>query len=148
MYHLLDERVKRPILVGDRRGVEIIQDALYQSAIPVQLRRDRGVGANSEQALIELRSKGSDELALPGRQRRLAAHHSLSEDRQVLGSLGLEREQMQDLGDRNPGSAHLTEHGRVRLNCLVLLDSVEVHRLHVIGFLLGAHSMITALAAQ
>ena len=129
--HLLDKGVKRPVLVGDRRAVEIIQDTLYQSAIPVQLRRDRGVGANSEQALIELRSKGRDELALPGRQGRRAAHHSLREQRQELGSLGLEREQMQDLGNRDARSPHLPEHRRVRLGSVVVLYASKVHRLHI-----------------
>ena len=41
--HFSDEGVKRPILVGDRRVVEIVQNTLHQSAIPKQLRRDRGV---------------------------------------------------------------------------------------------------------
>ena len=114
--HFLDEGIKRPVLVGNRRAVEIIQDTLYQCAISVQLRRDRGVGANSEKALIELRCERRDELALPGRERRRAAHHTLREQRQVLGSLGLKGKEMHDLRDRDPRPPHLTEHRRVRLS--------------------------------
>jgi hypothetical protein len=96
----------------------------------VQLRRDRGVGANSKEALIELRCKRRDELALPGRQRRWAAHHPLREQRQELGSLGLEGEEMHDLGDGDPRPPHLPEHRRVGLRRIVGLDAGEVHRLH------------------
>ena len=67
--HFSDERVKRPILFRDRGVVEIVHDTLHQSAISVKLRRDRGVGANSEEALVELRCESGDDLALPGRQR-------------------------------------------------------------------------------
>jgi hypothetical protein len=42
-YHFSDEGVKRPVLFRDRRVVEIVHDTLHQSAIPVKLRRDRGV---------------------------------------------------------------------------------------------------------
>ena len=119
--HFSDEGVKRPVLIGDRRVVEIVHDTLHQSAIPVKLRRDRGVGANSEEALVELRSERRDELALPGRQRRWAAHHRLSEQRQVLGSRGLEREQMEDLRNRDARPPHLPEHRRMRLSRIVLL---------------------------
>ncbi len=65
--HFSDEGVKRPVLFRDRRVVEIVHDALHQSAISVKLRRDRGVGANSKKALVELRCERRDELALPGR---------------------------------------------------------------------------------
>jgi hypothetical protein len=41
--HFSDEGVKRSILVGDRRVVEIVQNTPHQSAIPMQFRRDRGV---------------------------------------------------------------------------------------------------------
>ncbi len=77
--HFSDEGVKRPVLIRDRRVVEIGHDTLHQSAISVKLRRDRGVGANSEKALVELRRERRDELALPGRKRRWAAHHPLRE---------------------------------------------------------------------
>ena len=121
--HFSDEGVKCPVLIGDRRVVEIVHDTLHQSAIPVQLRRDRGVGANSEKALVELRRKRRDELALPGRKRRWAAHHPLGEQRQVLVSLGLEREQMEDLRNRDARSPHLPEHRRIRLSRIVILHN-------------------------
>jgi hypothetical protein len=90
--HFSDESVERPILCRDRRAVEIIQYALDEIPIPVQLRRDRGVGANSEETLVELRGKSGDQLTLPGWQWGWAAHHSLREKRQILRLLGFERE--------------------------------------------------------
>jgi hypothetical protein len=123
MHHLPDEGVQRPILFRDRRGVEIIQDALDESAISMQLRRDRGVGANSEEALIELRCKRGDELALPWRQRRRAPHHSLREQIEVPGALGLEGEEMHDLRDRNPRCTHVPERRRVWLGGVEVLDA-------------------------
>ena len=41
--HLLDEAVESAVLVRDRRRLDIVQNALDDIAIPVQLRRDRGV---------------------------------------------------------------------------------------------------------
>ena len=53
----------------------------------------------------------------------------------MLGAIGLEREQMLDLWDRQPGFAHHLESCRVRLRRGMLLDVVQVHRVHTADFI-------------
>ena len=52
--HFLDERVERAILLREWRRLDVRQNALNQISIAQQLRRDRGVRANSEETLVEL----------------------------------------------------------------------------------------------
>ena len=52
--HFPDERVERAILLRDRRRRDVVEYALNEVFIAQQLRRDRGVRANSEEALVEL----------------------------------------------------------------------------------------------
>ncbi len=66
---LLNESVKCAILLGDGRYFEIVQDRLDERAISEQLRRDRGVGADSERTVVEFRRERRDQLPLPRRER-------------------------------------------------------------------------------
>ena len=53
MYHFCDEPEERFLLIGDWSRRVVVQDRLHERAIPQELRRDRGVGANSERALVQ-----------------------------------------------------------------------------------------------
>ncbi len=68
--HRVDEREERFLLVGDGRLAVVCEDRLDQVPIAQKLRRDRGVGADSERALVAARGEGRDELSLAGRERR------------------------------------------------------------------------------
>ena len=106
---LLDEPVKGTIFLGDRCGLEVVQYRLNELSIAEQLRRDRGVGANSERTIVEPRRQRRDQLALSGRKGRRPTHDLLRETREMVGALRLESEQMQDLRDGYPCGAHLRE---------------------------------------
>lgn len=76
---LLDEGKKRLLRFRKRGCGRIAQDRIDQFTTSKQLRRDRGVGANSKRAVIALRGEGGNEFTLTGGQRRLAPHDFLRE---------------------------------------------------------------------
>jgi hypothetical protein len=88
------------------------------------------VRAYSKETLVELGRQRRDQLALTGKKRGWPAHHALGESRQMVGSLGLEGEEMEDLRNWDSRPAHLTENRGVWLGWFVLLDRAQVHRLH------------------
>ena len=106
---LFDEPVKDTILLGDRCGLDIVQDSLDERAISKQLRRDRGVRANSERTIVEPRCERGDQLSLAGRKGRRAAHDLLREAREMVSTLWLERKQMQNLRNGDSRGSHLRE---------------------------------------
>jgi hypothetical protein len=128
--HFLDEGVERAILFREGCCLDVVQDTLDELPVAQQLSRDRGVRADSENALVQFGGQRRDQLTLAGKEWRRAAHHFLAESRQVVGSLGLEGEEMEYLGDRDPSVPHLAEYCGVRLGGLVRLDRVQVHGLH------------------
>jgi len=62
--HLSNEGVERSILARERSDVEVGENALDELLVSQQLRRDRGVGADSEQTLIELGRQRGNQLPL------------------------------------------------------------------------------------
>jgi len=79
--HFSNEGVERPVLVREWGRVDVGQNTLNEIPISEQLRRDRGVGADSEEALVEFGGQRRDELPLARWERRGAAHHFLCESR-------------------------------------------------------------------
>ena len=60
--------------IGNRRRRVIREDGTNLLGVCKQLRRDRGVRADSKHALVAVGGEGRDQLALPGRERRGPTH--------------------------------------------------------------------------
>ena len=67
--HLFEEPKEHLIPFIDRRGFVIFQHGLHETAIAEQLRRDRGVRADSKRARVLARCKGGNQFPLSGRER-------------------------------------------------------------------------------
>jgi hypothetical protein len=106
--HLLDEREQRFRALIDRCGSVVFEHGVHQTTIAEQLRRDRGVRADSKRALVAARRERGNQFAQPGRERRRPSHHALRELSEVLRPIGLEGEQMHDLRHRDLRRTHLT----------------------------------------
>ena len=105
--------------------------------IAEQLRRDRGVGADSKEAIVATGGEGGDELPQPSGEWRWAAHDALRELRQSIGSVWLEREEVHDLRDRGTGRTHPINARGVRALGMPVLDFGKKHWMHVVCTLEG-----------
>jgi hypothetical protein len=106
---LLYKLEERFLGLRDGRSSIILEDGSYLAGIAEQFRRDRGVRANSERALVAAGGEGGNEFSHARRKRRGPAHHLMRKSREVLGRPWLEGKEIKNLGDGNPLRLHASE---------------------------------------
>ncbi len=83
---------------GKGGGFEVGEDGLDGFFTAKEDRRDRGVGLDSEGAMVAGGGEGGDEFAEAGGEGRLAVEDLVGELGEVLGGLRLEGKEVPDLG--------------------------------------------------
>jgi hypothetical protein len=123
----VNEAKERLFVLGERRGLEIAKHGVDEGFASEQDRRDRGVGLQSEGAVILGGGVGGDQLAETGGEGAGLAEDLLGEAGEVDGGGGAEGEQVPDLGIFGAGGLHGADGVEVGTRLVVAFDVGEEH---------------------
>ena len=103
---LVEEAEEGFLGFGEGGGFEVGEDGLDGCFAAEEDRRDRGVGLDSEGAMIAGGGEGGDEFAEAGGEGSVTVEDLVGELGEVLGGLRLEGEEVPDLGVFGPAFSH------------------------------------------